>query len=246
MISVEVQTQAVSEALLRYQAYTGKELGTVVKEQAKLLANRLIDLTPPKNKAQGTKRVDIDIGRVYLRNEWFENIFSFTNQRLGDRIKDEMRKGADDTLRQIFLHSQKLNRLHLEGFDPAKHKAARNTAGRVNYKYPYSYPVSQQEQIRAYIDRRKKNVGIAKSGWAACYRALGGSSPAWLSHDGGSVEDESQAAEHPYVVLTNRVAYFAGLDSKQNIVARALEGRARDMIKGAQKAVERAKRSAGL
>ena len=114
MIAVSVETAAFNDALHRYQAYTGQELGAVVKEQARLLAKRLSDLTPPQSKAQGTKRVDIDVGRVYLRNQWFENIFSFKNQKLGDRIKDEIRKGDDEALRQIFLRSQKLNKLHLE------------------------------------------------------------------------------------------------------------------------------------
>jgi hypothetical protein len=61
------------------------------------------------------------------------------------------------------------------------------------------------------------------------------------------VEDQSAAGtENPYIVLTNRVAYFGGLDAKQNIVARSLEGRARNMISGAQHALERAKTQAGL
>jgi hypothetical protein len=57
---------------------------------------------------------------------------------------------------------------------------------------------------------------------------------------------DSSDSDNPEVILVNRVSYFAALDGKANIVARALEGRAADIIKSAENQLRLAAKSAGL
>jgi hypothetical protein len=202
-------------------------------------------LTYPKSASQGKKRVAIDIGKVYLQNEWFENIFKFTNQKLQDRIVKLVYAKNEADLFAIFLHSPKLSRIHIEPFDPNRHTRAR-VKGRVNYAAPYSFPLASQSKVKQYVSQEKKNVGLAKSGWGSCYEQLGGKPPSWLSRPVGKVEDKSDTPNTPYIRITNKVSYFESLNDKADIVSRAMAGRAKSMILSAERELARAAKEAGL
>ena len=240
MSTGHVDISEFTRKLSEYKQLTGKGWQDVVKGQAKLLAQRLMQLTPPNNQGQGSKRVAIDIGRVFLGSEWFTDKFSFKSQHLQDSITNAVRAQDTNTLQTIFQRSPKLNRLHIEPFDASKHKAARRN-GRVSLPEPFSFPLSGQAQLKTYQKAKQGNVGLAKSGWGACASALGARVPKWANKPGnGSVEDKSSLKSNPYVVLTNSVPYFSALDAKQSIVSRALAGRQRDMQKEAEKSLEQA------
>jgi hypothetical protein len=242
---ISVEDLEFRRKLQRFQELTGKSLGDVLREQAKLLAERLMRLTYPKSASQGKKRVAIDIGRVYLQNEWFENIFQFTNQSLQTRITNLVRGRQQADLEAIFRNSPKLVRIHIEPFDPGKHKAARR-GGRVNLPAPFSFPLQSQSKVRKYVSQEKKNVGLAKSGWGSCFQQLGGSPPSWLARPAGFVDDRSDSPDNPYITLTNKISYFEAIDSKGNIVSRALAGRGQSMIAAAERALDRAAKGAGF
>ena len=248
-MNLHVETENFTSKLYKYQRLTGKSFQDIVREQAKLLAKRLADLSPPKSKAQGSKSVAIDIGKVYLANDWFENTFQFQNQTLGERVKNlVIEKNATD-LQAIFQHSGRLNKLHIEPFDAKKHKDARK-AGRVNYPEPYSFPLDQQGRVKKYTKDKQKNVGMAKAGWAWCYKLLDGTIPSWLSKEVGTVSPTPNGADldqnKPTITLTNTVAYFSTINKRMDIVGRALAGRSRDMIKSAELAIEKAKSESGF
>jgi len=229
-----------------YQELTGKSIGEVLREQAKQLAKRLQDNTYPKSASQGKKRVSIDIGKVFLTNEWFEETFAFKNEKLGERVKDLVRAKNQGDLEPIFQNSTRLRKLHIEPFDANRHREARKD-GRVSYKQPYSFPLTDQSKVKQYIAKEKKNVGTAKAGWARCNQLLGGTIPSWLTKDGtGEIDDQSAREDKPYITLTNKVSYFEALDRKGSIVSRSLSGRADTMIKAAKRALERAAKEAGL
>ena len=155
MVTGGVDIKGFQDSLTKYKLLTGKGWETIVKDQARLAAVRLMQLTPPTDKAQGAKRVAIDIGRVYLANEWFETKFSFRNQKLDDRVKNAVRAKDTGTLEAIFAKSSKLDRLHLEPFDASKHKAARRK-GRVGLPEPYSFPLTEQQQLKVSAEETKQ------------------------------------------------------------------------------------------
>jgi hypothetical protein len=100
--------------------------------------------------------------------------------------------------------------------------------------------------VKSYANEKKKNVGMAKSGWAACASDLGKSQPGWLSKSGTGGVEKHLSGEKPYIILTNRVSYFSTLDQRGNIVSRALDGRAKDMITSLQYQLKQASKGAGL
>jgi hypothetical protein len=246
MISLTVSTRTFTEKLRKYAELTGKSLRAVVKEQALLLAQKLVKLTYPASASQGKNAVSRDIGRVYVKNEWFENVFSFRNKALGDRIKSLVYAKDEGGLRDIFQRSSRLDLIRIEPFDASLHERMRRN-GRVVVPNPRSFPVSQQAGVKALVRKKQRNVGIAKAGWAVAVQLLGKGVPAWLNKSGGgTVSDHSAEPHSPFVTLTNRVPWFAALDAKANIVSRALDGRASAMISSAKRQLDRAAKEAGL
>jgi hypothetical protein len=246
MFKVEIATATFSQKLREYQRLTGKALSDVLKEQAALLAQRLVKLTFPASASEGKRRVVIDINRVYLRNEWFAETFSFTKQKLGDRIKALVRAKDTSALEKIFENSKRLQRVHIEAFDPSRHARLRRR-GRVLVHDPLSFPLADQSKVNALIAEKKRGVGTSKAGWAACAALLGKTQPGWLNKSGtGSITDASDAPSHPHIILTNKVPWFSELDSRANIVARALEGRADTMVKSAERQLALAAKAAGF
>lgn len=246
MLSGRVEMAVFTQKIQEYQRLTGKAMGTVVKEQARPLAERLTKFTFPTNKAQGRKRVAIDIGRVYLGSKWFEEVFQFQNQKLGQRVQNLVRAKDESALTQIFQRSSRLNRIHIEAFDRNRHQTLRRN-GRVLVPNPYSFPLAQQSQVNKLVKEKQANVGLAKRGWANCVNQLGKSVPSWLAKSGaGQVADNSGDSTNPHVILANKVGFFSAMDERSNIVSRALEGRGRDMIKSAEKQLKDAAKKAGL
>jgi hypothetical protein len=243
---VEVDSTQFNRKIAEYIRLTGKSLAVAIREQAALLAQALTKLTYPASAAQGKRRVEIDVNKVFLKPSWFEDKFQFRNKKLGDRVKGAIRAKDEADLKGIFSHSGKLSLIRVEPFSPANHAKLRRN-GRVLVPDPRSFPVREASKVKSYIAERKKNVGTAKAGWAQTASKLGKSQPAWLSKPGvGEVSDKSEQENHPHVTLTNRVGYFAQLDSKAGIVGRALIGRGKAMIASAKKQLAEASRRVGF
>ncbi len=245
MFSVRIESAIFSEKIREFQRLTGQEMAEVVKTQARLLCARLVKLTYPKTSAQGKGKVGADIGKVYLANSWFEETFQFRNKKLGERVQDAVRAKNAPELQAIFSNSSALNKLKIEPFDSSRHDAARKD-GRVYYKQPYSFPLTQQSQVKKLVTQEKKAVGTAKAGWALAGSQLGGSLPGWLNKAGLGKADIKLEGANPTITLTNSANVFAALDAKHNIVQRALAGRSRDMIKSAERQLRNAAREAKL
>jgi hypothetical protein len=246
MINARVESAIFINKIREFATLTKRALSEVVLEQGRLLALRLTQLTYPKTASVGKKRVAIDIGKVYLQSKWFTDIFSFRETKYGDRIQDAVRRKDTGALTPIFQNSAKLRLIRLESFDPSRHAKLRRD-GRIKIPNPNSFPVADQGKVKSFANEKKKAVGTAKSGWAACASLLGKSQPSWLNKSGtGSVENKTQDADRPYLILTNSVSYFSVLDSKAHIVSRALEGRGRDMMNSAKYALKKAAKQADL
>lgn len=227
MFKISIDDTRAETKLRTFALLSGKKINEAVKEEAKLTAKRLMDLTPPKTASQGKKRVSIDIGKVYLASKWFTEVFNFTAVKFGEKIKELIRRKQESTLTKIFSKSAKLSQIHIEGFKKNIIQRFRKN-GRVpkNVK-PLSFPLNSEQARKAYEDKKKRLVGYVKSGWANCYKALGGTVSGWLNHSGTGhivLKDDS-------VTLVNTVSYAAELDARKKIVATAISGRKRDLAK---------------
>ena len=228
MFKISVDDSKAETKLRSYAALAKKNIKVAVKEEAKLTAKRLMDLTPPKTASQGKKRVSIDIGKVYLQAKFFLEVFNFTFVKFGEKIKELIRRKEESTLTQIFSRSAKLVQIHIEPFKDSIIKRFRGKDGRVpkNVK-PLSLPLNSESSRKAYEDKKKKLVGLVKSGWANCFKALGGTVSSWLGHSGTGraiINEDS-------VTLINSVSYAEDIDRKKRIVATAISGRKRDLAK---------------
>lgn len=244
-MEINVNDREFQLALYKYKETTGKGWQEVVKDQARLLAKRLCDLTPPYSKSTALKAVAIDIGRVYLINSWFEEKFYFKNAKLGERIKTLIKSKNTTGLDEIFEHSSRLKKIHIEAFNPDKLKLARKN-GRVNYKHPYSYPMAEQGGIKRLIAEKQRNIATAKSGWGVLYKQLGGNPAAWYSKPVGILVDASYKPDNPFIILKNDVSYFKKLNDKLNITSKALLGRTEDIRKRCFKLLDIAAKESGL
>jgi hypothetical protein len=192
-----------------------------------LMAESLVKHTPPKNSSEGKGAVERDINKVWQKNEWFTEQFSFVNEKLDKRVKDAVRAKDTFTLEGIFRRSPRLRKLQIEPFRKDRHQ--RNDRGRVRAREANFFPVADQSQTKKYLAEEKKHVGKAKSGWAPALSALGGKVPSWVNKGGGngSIKDNSRATKNPSITLINSVPYIAGLNSRLNIVGRSIAGRAK-------------------
>ena len=205
--------------LARYAKVMGKTVWQAVQDEARLTAQAMIGASPPfgvtKKKAkdakaigakkQGETRTRSDISRVYQSDKWWLEEFQWSNQDIGERVKRMIRGGDEGQLKKFFDNSPKLNRTRIEPFNSDRHKSARRN-GKIGKKYwPNSYPLTQQSKLKAYSNKKAKNVGYLKSGWANCWKQLGGNPAKWLRKAGTGRTIKNEKAQT--VTLVNRVSY---------------------------------------
>ena len=85
--------------------------------------------------------------------------------------------------------------------------------------------VTKKTELARYFKQKRRNVGIAKSGWAVCAGILGGfrGIPKWVYRHtgGGRVVDRSQAKigvfSKPYISMTNTIPWIANVISKSTV-----------------------------
>ena len=245
-MQIEINDSEFQLALHKFQQTTEASWQEVVQYQAKQLAKRLTDLTPPYSKSTALKAVAIDIGKVFLVNAWFEDKFAFTNEQLSERVKKYVKAQKTDALDIIFKRSPNLRKIHIEPFDASKLKGSRKN-GRVTYKQPFSYPLSEQQKIKAFLKERQLNIATAKSGWGVCWKKLGGNPAAWMAKPVGIVDDSKlHDRANPMLTITNDVSYFKKLNDRLNITAKALNGRTEDIRKHCFKIIDLGLDGSGL
>jgi len=226
-MNITVQRFNFDNKLRRLAQVLNKSVPDVVKDEARLTAERLTKLTPPKGSKQGRDKVKMDINRVYLTPSWFLETFSFRNRKLDDKVKSAVRSVNETSLQRIFEKSRKLSRLHIEPFTESLINRLRRNGAVAKGIAPFSFPLKDAARVKEYQKKKLKLVGLVKSGWATCAKLLGGSVANWLNRAGTSSVRILNAGF--MVHITNKIGYFRDLDVKNNIISTALAGRKKDM-----------------
>lgn len=227
-MKITVNSIPAKNLLREYAKLAQQDIETAVKDEGRFLAQRLVALTPPKTAAQGKKRVSIDTAKVYLAAQWFSEIFNFTSQSFGDRVKELITSKDGGILSRIFQNTDKLKKIIIEPFNKSIIRRFRKH-GRVSKNVtPHSLPLNDSAKRKQYEDAQKKKVGLVKSGWASALRDLGGSAPGWLNRSGTGKAIISPPGEKVSVTLVNNVSYAADLERK-GIVRTAVAGRQKDL-----------------
>ncbi|MFQ3577691.1 MAG: hypothetical protein SNJ52_01600 [Verrucomicrobiia bacterium] len=272
MIKIEADTREFEDALIRFQRQTQLGWPEVIRMQARLLVERLIEWTPPfgKNKAaqtKGTRAVESDVRRVFIpfkdvpflvKEIASQRLEGMSSEKNLDKVKfrdPSIQKLWDkrdwDVLRIIFERSAEAksrNMRVVRNLDPAEHQKAR-VGGRVRKGRRPTVVVEKEAALRTYIRAVQKRVGKAKAGWLAAARLVVAKCPAWIGKSGGEmlgrVRDQSNLSDNPSITMSNEVGYASQIFPASKL-AQLLSSRVRDMEKNARQFLRAKARSSGL
>lgn len=218
---------------------TGKEYGQVVRANARLIAVNLAYQTQPfgdddRGRIAGEIAVKRDLKKVYAPpGSIYSQLTAIaahgaeTGEKLARAFYAAIAKNDLVAARRIVRGSGIPDRgLDVQKFDGgAAHGRRRDGRGRVSGRHP-EFIVADPKKLQRYRKTIIHNVGIAKSGWAAAARPLGGTRgiPQWVTRHKahGSADDHSGSTNDPHVVLRNTVAWLASVlpDSQIRIALR--------------------------
>lgn len=232
MPTISVDTTVFKNKLREYAMASRRSVADAIKEEGRLTAQRLMQMTPPKTAKIGKAWVENDVGRIYIAQEWFDNVFNFKNQKFADKLKSLLGAKNDTAIAQVFERCPTMSKVMVDQFSPSTVQRYRKH-GRVPKSFkPLLLTSSTNSSRKSFVKQKQKAIGTAKSGWGRCYADLGGSLAGWLNKAStGRAADQSKDRDNPYVLLTNSVPYAASLMSRMNIMTRALQGKQRDMEK---------------
>lgn len=246
---VTVSDAAFQRALIELSFHTRKEFSDVVKRQGRLLAVQLARFTQPyqgSSSADGNYTGDTDkiMGEKAVRRDLYR-LFAPPFVAFA-QIRDTDREVAKAFWRAIedaeWLEAERLVRqaggrwrnVPVGRFDRNIHKTARNRRGNVSRHVPAQI-VTNPKAFSQYAEKKVKLVGLAKGGWAAAAKQVGGMRglPRWVTRharsDIGNATDNSRDSNNPHVILRNTVPYIGQVCS-QDTVALALRVQKQKML----------------
>lgn len=210
---IQVDNQKFLRKMKKYQEITGKEIGQLVNNAARLCAIECLKLTAPKDKQAGEKQVASDLRNLFtiVNPTWWKEITKGTAFASGGAAIHN-RSGivwATDTQTQV------------SDISAAKdwHKSHQNAKGRTNRLGLINRALVKQATYRKYLKETLKKVGIAKAGWAIVAEACNADVreplkgiPAWVKRNmpkaSGRVSALTQKEGFGFSIsITNSVGY---------------------------------------
>jgi hypothetical protein len=244
-ISVKTDTSDLRAKLREFELVVGREMSGAVRQFARKACVYLANATQPYSgkgedgksqgkqaKALGEKAVEVDISKVFYTPDSGgfaraikervanSNRSAESKSKFNARLDGYIASGNKVALRKIVkdFNWQGV----IDNVDPALHQQARSGPRRkVSKRRGQMYMVlgGRKTAISTYINKIKKRVGIAKSGWASCAQQISvdqkqsstAGIPAWVTrHAGssnGSIVDQSRDKRNPRVRMTNNVPW---------------------------------------
>jgi hypothetical protein len=210
---IQVDNQKFLRKMKKYQEITGKEIGQLVNNAARLCAIECLKLTAPKDKQAGEKQVASDIRNLFtiVNPTWWKEITKGTAFASGGAAIHN-RSGivwATDTQTQV------------SDISAAKdwHKSHKNAKGRTTRLGLLERALVKQATYRKYLKETIAKVGIAKAGWAIVAEACNADVreplkgiPAWVKRNmpkaSGRVSALTQKEGFGFSIsITNSVGY---------------------------------------
>jgi hypothetical protein len=267
-VSLTVNPTKLARALKAFVGNTKLEASKEMRIQARNLCVSLANSTQPfgkdaKAKTIGEKAVTGDINRVYKSGATAVREIAALPLPRGKTATQNAKQAAAALaallLGKSFGKSKKgvkaqsdaqtlISRLNYKPyiytrigeFDKGReHENARfGKRGRVPKNQFVRRIVPKETELAKYFQQKRKNVGIAKSGWAVCAGLLGGfrGIPKWVYRHtgGGRVVDQSKVRpgvfSKPYISMTNTIPWISAVISKGTI-QRSIDIQVLKMIK---------------
>lgn len=214
-----------------------------IRFQGRLLFQKVVDFTPPKDRAQGRKAVARDIRNAVTPI----NPASFDSPS----IKALFRKKDYIGLTRVFqsIGTGPLAGATVTAFREDLHTSQRNRRGQVPIRRQIKFATPDVGAFNQYVRKVQDRVGMARGGWIKSVLNLGGRAVNWVSKwfGMGQFTDRSTNPVTPYIEQVNRSPWSRRGDEDRTI-ANAMESRAvqirADMESRIKKAVEKARLSA--
>jgi len=278
-ISIKLQDVRFRQKLSNY--YSGHVISSskILRAQARLLAENLAFQTQPfgkdqKQKQMGEMAVERDIRRVYktageigLSDRLSYSIRQATKgqDKNKSQTPDNMARAfvslisrgkyseATKLLQRVGVSQQEITQIPIGKMDGGQaHQSARHGSRKRVSSNQLPLRIVSSGQIKTYINKIRKNVGIAKAGWAACARVVGGTRgiPQWVTRNigragGGTVADSSMDKSRPRVVLLNNVPWINQCLSTSQL-SQAVRIQYEKMVKAIDKAMRAEAKAIGI
>lgn len=219
-LSIQANTRDLEDKLYLLAKEARVAPWQVILEEARLLAQQIVKLTPPQSLAQGRGAVARDFYRAVGVLD--KNSFGKAKQEVREPMRELIRRKDNETL-QTALNEMDNRGWVVKRFDPTDHTSRRNRYGRVAKK---SFIMTTDgPAARKHLRRMQGAVGWAKGAWVAIIRACGGSVPSWYGrHESASGYAIVNPGENPFVRAIARNIKIPGY---QRMVDAALATRER-------------------
>ena len=229
-VNFEIITKDFENALTKYKVACQKDWQFVVKQQSRIVGEKLIKFTPPKTASIGKRNVARDIGKVFadLSGTTWEDKSLNKMWRAGnfEGVKKALESHPNKSEMPIFKYKRIFK-------SPVRniHKAAINKSGRVPKNWTTQYAVAGKGELKKYTRKVQLQVGVAKSGWLAALTKLGGKAQSFVTLHGtkyGGFVDGNRG-DNPFFTLINRVTTFPQGGTPMRILKRAFRVQAKAM-----------------
>jgi len=198
-ISMHIDMAPLLKKLDAVLPLMGKTRDAVLRDEGKILVNKVIKITPPISKGvtgpaarkQGEAKTAADIRRAYTTPaDCYKIISERLDKRAAGAFWGLIRNRQYDAAQRILTRAAP--QLRLAPFDGgADHRAARGASGTVGKNYqPHSgQVVREKKDLDSYIKTRQKNVGLYASSLLNASTDLGGDTriPAWVKRHRGKL-----------------------------------------------------------
>lgn len=220
-LSIDFEQREFQRMLLRYADVTGRRLGVVVKQNARLIAWNLAHNTQPygmdlATRKQGDAAVLRDVGRVYSAASSIFKKLQDSGEVKTARAWYKLVKIGGYGQAEKLLKTTSLKERNTPIFaplDPDLHRQARNRSRGTVSRHRPAQIVPDAKSIQRYGKQRQALVGFGKAGWITAGSSLGSIArvPAWITRHKGSApgraDDQTHRTADPFVTLTNAVRY---------------------------------------
>jgi len=257
--TINVEDAIAQKELVALALAMGKDVSEIVAQQARLLVEELINVTPPFGSLGGRENVvgqrkigeaavERDLTRLFTP---LEDLYAYQAESpVGKRLRLLVRRrdvGAIAAiLKNLRLGSPSMAEV-LPSSLAAVHAASRNHRGNVRRSVRVRWV--RRADVSKYQRQKKARVLTLKAGWAAAARSLGARLPAMIAKreipGTGVVENKTESQTDPYVLMTNR-ANYATEAIERTTIRYALRNRQTKMRRQLENALRiQARRSSG-
>jgi len=225
-VYMRVDDNRLQQALKQWMALKGKGVSEALRKATRLVCVNLAYQTQPfgdaEGRQQGKAAITRDLNYIFVSLNaqslaFFQEVMGGSNKRLRLKRKDGS-VWITDT--DTYMTKSQMHDFHQSQRTPGRgnvrNASKKNQTRDIGRHSEHPRGVVSQADMASYMQSVWKKSGIAKGGWAACAKLLGGSRgiPQWVTRHagkraGGMVNDQSMRQKDPRITFTNMVPWVS-------------------------------------